>query len=115
MQLPNVKGAYVDERKITQYLLNDAHPKGRGKAKFFMRFGFYVLQWEQMVTALLSHTKTHEVAKQQVTDFGVRYVIDGALQTLSGDSPNVRVVWFVDTDAENPRLIIAYPMEATDD
>ena len=36
MKLPNREEAIVPEAKITLYLLNTQHPKGRGKAKFFV-------------------------------------------------------------------------------
>jgi len=44
MKLPNAQSATVPERKVTQYLLNPAHPAGGSKAWFFLRFGFTVAE-----------------------------------------------------------------------
>ena len=40
MRVPNAAAARVDLEKITAYLLSDAHPIGRIKAKFFKGLGF---------------------------------------------------------------------------
>jgi len=63
-----------------------------------------------LAEALLHRAAEHEVAGSNVTAFGTRYVIEGALQTPSGREPNVRVVWFVDRDSDTPRLVTAYLM-----
>ena len=47
-QLPNVGSVILDDAKITKYLLNDAHPQNRGKARFFMRFGFTPANWQEL-------------------------------------------------------------------
>jgi hypothetical protein len=39
-QLPRVANAILDDRKVTQYLLNSVHPTAASKAKFFISFGF---------------------------------------------------------------------------
>jgi len=44
MKLPNYQSATVPKRKVTDYLLNPAHPAGGSKASFFLRFGFTVAQ-----------------------------------------------------------------------
>src|SRR5712671_5185755 len=38
--LPNAANATLDDAKITQYLLNPAHPVGGSKARFFLSRGF---------------------------------------------------------------------------
>ena len=63
MKLPSYEEAVVPKEKITLYLLNAQHPKGGGKAIFFMRFGFSSERWEQLANALLTHAQMHEVAK----------------------------------------------------
>jgi len=45
------------------------------------------------------------------TAFGSSYVVDGALQTPSGGTPAVRVVWFLETGHNVPYLVTAYPLE----
>lgn len=115
MHLPNAAEAYVPSEKITDYLLDPEHENGRGKALFFIRFGFSVAQWEQLAQALIRHASVHEVVKEEVTSFGIRYVTEGTLQTPSGRTPKVRVVWFISKNEQNPRLVTAYPLEEDDD
>ncbi|TVR18395.1 MAG: hypothetical protein EA396_15170 [Anaerolineaceae bacterium] len=115
MKLPHLDNAYVPEEKITLYLLNLQHPKGRGKAKFFTQFGFSVAQWKQLADALMNHAQSHEVVKTEQTKFGIRYVIEGELQTPIERKPQVRVVWFSPTDSTQPHLVTAYPLEGSDD
>jgi len=41
--------------KITEYLLNENHPVGGGKAAFFFRFGFSAERWHVLAAALDDH------------------------------------------------------------
>ncbi len=108
MKLPNHEHALVEERKITAYLLAEEHPAG--KAAFFAAFGFTLAQWHALRNALLHHAATHEVAGTSTTPHGVKYIIEGAMQTPNGRSPQVRVVWIVDVGNDAPRLVTAYPL-----
>lgn len=114
MKLPNLENATVPQAKITNYLLSPTHSTGRGKAKFFIRFGFSSEQWEVLAHALLEHAKEHDVAKVELTPFGTRYVIEGTLQTPVERTPSVRVVWFVDTGDDAPRFVTANPREESE-
>lgn len=110
MKLPNHERALVPREKITDYLLSPIHKDGRGKAAFFSRFGFTPESWQTLAGALLRHAARHEVAKADATPFGTRYVVEGGLETPDGRAPLVRVVWFVETGEETPRLATAYPL-----
>jgi len=111
MKLPNRDKAIVLEAKITSYLLDIEHENGRGKAVFFIHFGFSVAKWEVLAQALIRHADEHEIVKQEVTRFGTRYVIEGALQTPNQRTPQVRSVWFIPKDKQEPRLTTAYPLK----
>jgi hypothetical protein len=114
VKLPNLENAHVPQAKITEYLLSSTHSTGRGKAKFFIQFGFSAEQWEVLAEALLNHAKEHEVTKLEPTPFGTRYVIEGTLETPVKRTPLVRVVWFIDTDGNTPRFVTAYPREESE-
>jgi hypothetical protein len=45
------------------------------------------------------------------TDYGMRYSVDGTIETPDGRSPGVRTVWQVDTGDGRPRLVTAYPLQ----
>jgi hypothetical protein len=48
--LPNAANATLDDAKISQYLLNPAHPVGGSKAKFFLSRGFTQANWTELKT-----------------------------------------------------------------
>jgi hypothetical protein len=108
-RLPNAERAVVPERKVVAYLLSEAHPDGRGKARFFAAFGFSTSRWQLLADALRLHAAENRVAETAETAFGVRYVVEGILHAPDGRTPTVRTVWFVDRDGEVPRLVTAYP------
>jgi hypothetical protein len=111
MKVPNIAYAQISYEKIVLYLLNVDHQVGRGKAMFFIRFGFSVAEWEQLAWALMQHGLDHEVVARDTTRFGTRYVVEGPLNTPSNREPNVRVVWLIPNETSEPRLITAYPIE----
>ena len=109
MRLPNCEQAHVPQEKVVDYLLSSTHPEGQIKARFFTSFGFTVNDWQQFAAALVTHAQEHEVARSEMSPFGVRYVIEGILRTPDGRSPAVRVVWFMEKGETMPRLVTAYP------
>ena len=111
MKLPNYAEAVVPERKLLNYLLDEAHPTGKHKAVFFKRFGFDTEKWETLKTALLQHAAAHEISGMLPTDEGVHYVVDGDLETPDGRNPQIRSVWAIDSGSETPRFITAYPLD----
>lgn len=106
MFVPNAAHAVIAVPKITNYLL-----KNPGKAKFFLRFGFTLPRWQVLRDALLQHVVTLEYVKAVILDDGVKYVVEGALQSPDGRNPQVRSVWMIDGDRNSPRLISAYALD----
>lgn len=113
VHVPNAEHAIVPERKITAYLLSLTHRDGQGKARFFMRFGFTPAAWQVLADALRQHIRDCAVAAVESTSFGINYVVEGPLHTPDGRAPYVRVIWFVETDTNVPRLVTAYPLKGT--
>lgn len=107
--LPNANQAFIDPHKITEYLLNHAHPRGGPKAVFLERFGFSVAHWEQLQDALLAHAATNPVDRTNMTDFGAIYQILGPLRSPDGRNPSVLVVWVIRIGEDFPRLVTAVP------
>ncbi len=52
MNLPGVDRAVIDEAKIRDYLLSDAHPVGRFKAAFFVGLGHSIAGWQGLAADL---------------------------------------------------------------
>ena len=108
-KLPNADKAFVEPAKITDYLLSLSHPDGKGKAKFFMKFGFSVAEIKSLETSLLNHAVTQPVIVAQKSEHGVKYVLECTVQSPDGRNPCIRSVWIVDTGNISPRLVTAYP------
>lgn len=106
--LPFADRARIDEAKVVDYLLSPA--KSRGKAEFFLRFGFAAGDWPVMAEALAAHGRDGRVSAVVESEYGSRYSIDGPLVTPAGRQPLVRTVWIVEHGAGFPRLITAYPL-----
>ncbi len=115
MKLPHLERAVVPKEKLTEYLLSESHPDGAPKAEFFLRFGYTVDNCQALAQALLNHASEHDILKEEVTPFGVRYVIDGPFTGADGRRPNLRSVWFIDTGTDLPRLVTAYPLKGKND
>jgi hypothetical protein len=111
MKLPNVEQAEVPEEKITGYLLSTTHRDGKHKAVFFRSFGFEPTAWQQLIQALRDHARQHDIIREELSPFGVRYVVEGTISAPDGRAPNVRTVWFVETGQTTPRFVTAYPLE----
>ena len=109
VRLTNVQTARIEREKITNYLLSTTNPLGRNKANFFLSFGFSTEHWQGFAEALRLQATDHEVVKVVETVHGLRYHIDGALETPDGRNPQVRTVWQMDVGSDSPRLITAYP------
>ncbi|MCI0710808.1 MAG: hypothetical protein L0154_11665 [Chloroflexi bacterium] len=109
MKLPNLENVLIEETKITAYLLSEE--KSGGKSAFFMGFGFTIDDWETLRESLIQHASAHEVRRSFETSHGVKYIIEGKMQTPDGRLPQVRSVWIVDTGKDVPRLVTAYPLE----
>ena len=110
MKLPHAESCLVDERKVAAYLLSTTHPDGAAKAAFFLRFGFSPDNWEVLAEALRIHGQTHDVTNSVASAYGVRYTVDGDLQTPDDRNPVIRTVWMMEEGVESPRLITAHPL-----
>ena len=109
MSGPDRRQARIHREKITDYLLSVSHPKGRSKAGFLTRFGFGVERWWELEQALRSHVLRHDVVEVEETPYGVKYNVDGELETPDGRNPVVRTVWQVDRGSSDFRFITVIP------
>jgi hypothetical protein len=111
MKLPNAENLVVDRAKIVDYLLSETHEDGRHKAAFFRGFGFLPEFWQEMAEALRKHASDNDVAKEEPSPFGRRFIVDGIMQMPDGRVPLVRTVWFRRTDETTIRFVTAYPIK----
>lgn len=111
MRLPNAEQAVVEREKIADYLLNPAHPDNGGKAAFFLALGYTRDDWASLAAALRRLAVATEVAKSMETAHGIKYVVDGRMETPSGKTTMVRTIWIADRGLDRPRLVTAYPCD----
>ena len=109
MKLPNADHAFVEPRKLTAYLLAHDHPEGGSKARFFTSVGFTLGNAALLGRALLKVARNGEVVKVESSGYGMKYVVDGAIVSLTGRTVDVRTVWIIERGQDRPRLLTAYP------
>ena len=109
MRLPNAENAIVERDKIVRYLLSGTHTRGRGKAQFFLGFGFRPEAPEAMRQALLQHAKANDAVGLHQSEHGTKYTVQGPLPAPDGRAPVVRSVWIIDQGGGTPRFVTAFP------
>ena len=113
VKLPNAHLAIVDPRKVVEYLLNPAHPRNGGKARFFAALGFSADASVRFIDALRSLAVTGDAVARVESVHGEKYVVDGLLSghTEKSQPRMVRTVWMTERGQDVPRLVTAYPRE----
>jgi hypothetical protein len=108
MKLPNAASSIIDLRKVSDYLLNGAHPDNGGKAAFFRAIGFSPDEPGLLVEAL-GRAAREDAMSKETSPHGDKYVIDVVVTSPGGRSGSVRTVWIIDGGATTPRFVTAYP------
>lgn len=109
LKVPNVERAVVAYEKLIGYLLNERHPQGGGKARFFRPLGYDENGVDRFADDLRQHALQNRVVSTRETPYGVHYVVDGPIDTPSGRTVQIVSVWLVEAGIEVPRLVTAYP------
>jgi hypothetical protein len=102
--MPGAEHAFVEDSKLG-YLL-----RSEEKGGFFAAVGFAVEDGALLREALLDHASRDEVARIVETEPGVKYVLEGTLESPDGRGPEVRSVWILESDGDRPRFLTAYPL-----
>ena len=109
MKLPNHNLAYVAPSKLMDYLLSESHPSGQSKAKFFRLIGFDTSSLDQLREGLLQIVHEQEITQIITSPHGIKYVIEGPLETPRGRIVHLKTIWIIDAGHETPRFVTAYP------
>ena len=107
MKLPNGKRAIVETRKLQEYCLNTAHPRGRNKARVFASVGIRQAEAEELREAILSPAENSEARLGSATPHGQRYVVDFDM-VRQGRAVTIRSAWIVRIGEDFPRLTSCY-------
>lgn len=108
MKLPNRKNAIIEKRKLTHYLLSLTDGDGKPKAEYFRKVGFNETNLKDFGHALLVVASNNEVKTIEKSKFGVKYIIEGLMNSPIGKKFMVRTVWSINKGENNPRLVTAY-------
>lgn len=111
MKLPNAKNASIEREKVADYLLNSGHPDNGGKAPYFLAYGFHRDAWDVFAEALRRLAVTGEITKSLASPHGMKYILDGEIETPAGRQASLRTIWILDSGSDTPRLVTAYPHE----
>jgi hypothetical protein len=101
--------AFVPELKIAGYLADPNHERGWPKGKFLMANGFDLEDHAAIRAALVDHANTHD-AIVRPTPYGIKYEVDGPMQTPTGVTIRVRTVWVVEAGIAAPRFVTLRPL-----
>ena len=112
-KLPNAHLAVIDQRKVSDYLLNPAHPDNGGKSKFFELLGYSRTDASPLIRALKRVAEAGDAVERLDSIHGQKYVVDGMLMshTEQDRSRPVRTVWIIARSTDAPRFVTAYPRE----
>jgi hypothetical protein len=111
MPIPDADLAFVPADKISDYLLDEQHPIGAGKAKWFHSLGYDVARPSELEEALRNLVGRSDNFSRKDSPHGVKYVVSASILTPNGKTVNVTTVWIVEPSDPCPRLVTAYPGE----
>lgn len=107
-QVPNAKGAIVEIRKLADYCLDPAHPRGRHKARVFRdALGLTQNDASWLRDALLDGVRQFEAAELDRDGFGIRWRVDVAV-ARHGKRGVVRTIWIVRSGEQAPRFVTCW-------
>ncbi len=109
MKVPNYEQAYIEQEKLTHYLLNFDHPEGASKAAFYEALGFNLLNANELERELLRIVKENDIDSVSENQHGTKYIVIGLLLGKQERSRLLKTVWLIENSKKFPRLITAYP------
>jgi len=101
----------IPKDKITVYLLNEFHPDGGSKARFFVHVaGFNIANWEIFESFLIQHFQTSKTISETITMFGTKIVKESRVVSPNGRTFVMRSVWMLEEKTKICNLVTAYPI-----
>ena len=94
--------------KVTDYLLNQAHPVGKSKARYFMNLGYSPDRPQPFIEALVIHGQISNVHEVRKKENAYLMAVKGPLLSPKG-KPTIITVWYLEEGSETARLVTAYP------
>jgi hypothetical protein len=108
-KLPKAEKAVIEEIKLTNYILSPVHPIGRFKAAFFRKLGYTIANREAFEQQLRKIANSGNVSTAEEIQYGKKYVIEGNIESPSGENVKVVTVWVILKGEDVPRFVTVYP------
>jgi hypothetical protein len=109
MPIPNADFAFVPPEKLRDYLLNEQHPVGGSKARWFRSVGFDLTALSTLEAELLKQVQSSDNFTEKSSAHGTKYVVSGKISIPGGGEANITTVWIVEPCDPRPRLVTAFP------
>lgn len=110
MKLPNREYVKISKDKLENYILSETHPVGKFKARLFKKLGFNKNNIHLFEMQLRKIAQTQDVTNVTPTLFGIKYTIDGEIETPNGSLIKIRSIWITEEKQNNPRFVTVYPV-----
>lgn len=110
MKLPGYNSVFISKVKLTDYVLSETHTTGKSKAKFFRKLGFFETNVGLFEKALRKLIKSEEVKDEIVSEYGIKYIVDGKINTPIGKTVRIRTIWIIENGQKRPRFVTVYPL-----
>ncbi len=106
--LPNAETALLDVRKLADYCLDPAHPRGRHKARVFGHaLGLVQNDAAWLRQAILDGLSGAEAVSDETDTYGVRWRVD-IVAARQGRQVVIRTLWIIRTGEAVPRFVTCW-------
>lgn len=106
---PNLARAEFDDRKLTEYVLNPAHPVGGNKARVIKsRTGLGLGDAAEVKRQILEKAPATEPIMGETDEHGTRWKADVELTGPAG-TMKIRTAWIADTAGRTRLVTISFP------
>ena len=107
--LPDAPHVVIEPAKVRDYLLAQAHPVGRFKARFFFGLGYSSEGWQRLRDDLVHLASSGETTPGPLGPYGQKLIVSGNLTGPNGRTAQVISVWLIPPNGAAARFITAYP------
>ena len=107
MDLKQFERIEIEDKKLSDYLLNIQHPDGFSKAKFFLAHKFTE---GDLSKSLLNHLESNEATKIIQVVFGTKYVIESKITSPDNFTFTIRSIWMKSRMDNVLKFVSAYPI-----
>jgi len=110
MQFKNNISVIIPIEKLTNYLLNETHPVGKSKAKFFIKHGYTLNNIDELKKQLTYLIENNDIKETIETEYGSKYIIDGHIKSTIETKIRIRTIWIIENSMNEIRFITCYPI-----